>query len=192
MVYRVYVEKKPELANEAHALQADIREFLGIRALTGLRLLNRYDAEDIDRALFDQCIDTVFSEPQLDIASETFDPAGASCVFAVEYLPGQFDQRADSAAQCIQIISRGERPGVRTAKVYLLYGELSDEDIQKIKKYVINPVEAREASLETVDTLKMDVEIPTTVETLSGFTAAFSPSARPERSFSRHSTGLMK
>ena len=170
MVYRVYVEKKPELAQEAHALLADLRGVLQIRSLTGLRILNRYDVENLDAALFEQAKTTVFSEPQTDRVSESFDPAGAA-VFAVEYLPGQFDQRADSAAQCIQILSQGERPLVRTARVYLLEGDLRDDEIAQIKKYVINPVEAREASLEPVSTLKTAYAIPTGVATLDGFTA---------------------
>ncbi len=168
MVYRVYVEKKKELANEAKSLRSDIRHLLQINNLTDVRVLNRYDVENIDPELFEYAKATVFSEPQLDIVSETVD-AGDAVVFAVEYLPGQFDQRADSAAQCIQIISQGERPDVRTARVYLLYGELTADEIAEIKKYVINPVEAREAVLEKPETLKVNYEIPTTVETLDGF-----------------------
>ena len=109
MVYRVYVEKKEDLANEAKALLNDARNLLGIKSLENVRLLNRYDAENITKELFDYAIDTVFSEPQLDIATAEYDLEGA-IVFAVEPLPGQFDQRADSAAQCVQIISQGERP----------------------------------------------------------------------------------
>ena len=170
MVYRVYVEKKKELAAEASSALADIRGLLGISALESLRVVNRYDVENIGAELFEACKKTVFSEPQLDLVSETLDTDGAR-VFAVEYLPGQFDQRADSAAQCIQIISEGERPTVRTAKVYLLYGALTDEDTARIKKYIINPVECREASLELPATLRADYEIPETVETLVGFTS---------------------
>ncbi len=168
MVYRVFVEKKKELANEAKALLNDARSLLGINALTDVRIINRYDAENISEELFDYACKTVFSEPQLDIASDDVDLSGAA-VFAVEFLPGQFDQRADSAAQCIQIISQGDRPTVRTAKVYALYGELSETDIAEIKKYVINPVEAREATLEKPETLKVNYDIPTAVKTLDGF-----------------------
>ena len=168
MVYRIYVEKKKELAHEANALLGDVRSLLGITALTDLRLLNRYDVDNIEADLFDYCINTVFSEPQLDITSTELDNDNA-IVFAVEYLPGQFDQRADSAAQCIQIISQKERPVVRTAKIYMLYGNLSAEDVNKIKKYVINPVEAREASLDKVETLVVDYDIPTEVAVLDGF-----------------------
>ncbi len=141
---------------------------LGIQSLTGLRLLNRYDVEGIDQALFDQCVSTVFSEPPVD---DTYDslPEAEGVSFAVEYLPGQFDQRADSAAECIQLISQGERPLVRSAKVYLLQGALTDEQVAEIKKYVINPVEAREASLETKETLKMEYPVPTAVAVLEGF-----------------------
>lgn len=169
MVYRVYVEKKEELANEAKALLADLAGLLGVNGLTGVRIVNRYDVEHIEKELFDDAKKTVFSEPQLDVVSEELDTAGASAVFAVEYLPGQFDQRADSAAQCIQIISQKERPTVRTAKVYLLYGELSEAQVKEIKKYVVNPVETREAALEKPETLMGNYEIPTTVPTLDGF-----------------------
>ena len=168
MVYRIYVEKKPELANEARALLQDARGLLGIRTLENVRLLNRYDAENITKELFDYAVGTVFSEPQLDIATETAE-LGNATVFAVEYLPGQFDQRADSAAQCIQIISQGERPLIRSAKLYVLYGKLTEEELNEIKKYVINPVEAREASLELPETLKTEYVIPTAVRTLDGF-----------------------
>ena len=169
MVYRVFVEKKKELAQEAASLLNDARSLLGIKSLTDIRIINRYDAENINKDLFDYAVKTVFSEPQTDIASSDTDLKDA-VVFAVEYLPGQFDQRADSAAQCIQIISQGERPLIRSAKVYALYGDLSQADIDELKKYVINPVEAREAKLELPATLKTEYEIPTTVRTLDGFT----------------------
>ncbi|MBQ2967140.1 MAG: phosphoribosylformylglycinamidine synthase [Clostridia bacterium] len=168
MVYRVYVEKKAGLANEAESLKKDIISFLGIK-LSEVRLLNRYDVENIDKDLFEYAKNTVFSEPQLDIATETLENTDGATVFAVESLPGQFDQRADSAAQCIQIISQGEKPLVRTAKVYVLKGDFSDSELAEIKKYVINPVESREASLDTVETLKTVYDIPETVETLDGF-----------------------
>ena len=168
MVYRVFVEKKKELANEAKSLCEDIRNLLRIESIQDVRILNRYDVENISQELFDYAVKTVFSEPQLDVVSSALDNEGAS-VFAVEYLPGQFDQRADSAAQCIQIISQGERPTVRTAKVYMLYGALTDGQLAEIKKYVINPVEARLAAMEKPETLKINYDIPTTVETLEGF-----------------------
>ena len=168
MVYRIYVEKKKELANEAAALLADIRGLLQIDGVTDLRIINRYDVENIDKELFDYAKGTVFSEPQLDIISDQIELDG-DVVFAVEFLPGQFDQRADSAAQCIQIISQGERPTVRTAKVYMLYGKISEAEIAEIKKYVINPVESRQATLDTFETLQAEYEIPDLVETLDGF-----------------------
>ena len=168
MVYRVYVEKKPEHAHEARTLLSDCRNLLGLRRLTGVRLLNRYDVENIGEELFRQAVPTVFSEPQTDVVTDEL-PKDAGTVFAVEYLPGQFDQRADSAAQCIQILSRGERPLVHSAKVYLLAGDLLPEDVAAVKKYVINPVEAREAALEKPETLAMKFTVPTGVKTLTGF-----------------------
>lgn len=167
MVYRIYVEKKQPFAHEAHALKDDLCGLLGIEALTDLRILNRYDVENIDPELFEQCKKTVFSEPQLDTVTE--EPPADGISFAVEYLPGQFDQRANSAEECIQIISKAERPTVRSAKVYVLYGNLSDSDLAAIQKYVINPVEARLASAEKPETLKAEYTVPTTVQTLDGF-----------------------
>ncbi len=168
MVFRIYVEKKPEFANEATGLLNEIRGILQIESLTRVRVINRYDAEKIEKELFDSVIDTVFSEPQVDTTFAEL-PKDEATVFGVEYLPGQFDQRADSAAQCIQIISKGERPVIRTAKIYMLYGDLTDEEIDRIKKFVINPVEAREASLRTAKTLAIPFAIPDEVEVLDGF-----------------------
>ena len=169
MVYRIYVEKKPGFDGEAKDLCRELKELLGITRLQNLRLVNRYDVEGIDEALFEKAIPTVFSEPPVDVTYDAL-PA-APHVFAVEYLPGQFDQRADSASQCIQLLSQGERPDVRSARVYLLDGDLTEEDLAAIKKYVINPVEAREADLAERTTLKMEFAVPTEVETLDGFTA---------------------
>ena len=168
MVYRIYTEKKPGLENEANALFNDCVTLLGIGNLKKVRILNRYDAENISEELFNTAVKSVFSEPQLD---NTYDelPEDDCITFAVEFLPGQFDQRADSAAQCIQIISQGERPLVSSAKVYLLYGNLSEEDTAAIKHYVINPVEAREAKLEKPETLAAKYTIPESVATLDGF-----------------------
>ena len=167
MVYRVYVEKKPGFDVEAQQLETELREILEIKGLTGLRLLNRYDVEDIDKGLFDACVPIVFSEPQVDTV--TFEAPSGQVVFAVEYLPGQFDQRAESASECIQLISQGDRPTVRSAKVYVLSGDLTDEDVAAIKHHMINPVEAREASLAPRDTLKMTFTPPADVERLQGF-----------------------
>ena len=170
MVYRVFVEKKEGLDNEAKGLLNEAKTLLGMERLENVRLFNRYDAENITEDLFRYAVKTVFSEPQLDTASASNQLPGAY-VFAVEALPGQFDQRADSAAQCIQIISQGERPLIRTAKVYALYGALTDGDIREFKKYVINPVECREASLDVPETLAIRYDIPTEVATLTGFTS---------------------
>ena len=168
MVYRAYVEKKAGLDNEAQSLKNELISLLGIEGLEQIRILNRYDVEGIEKELFDYAKTTVLSEPQLDEISEE---PNLECdrLFATEFLPGQFDQRANSCAECIQIISKGERPLVKSAKVYCLYGNISDEQLAQIKKYVINPVEAREASLETFETLAMEYVIPETVKTLDGF-----------------------
>ncbi len=168
MVRRVYVEKKRGFDFEARTLLSDVKELLEIAGATRVRVINRYDVEDIDDKLFDVAVRNVFSE-NVDVASSGFDAEGAK-VFAVEYLPGQFDQRADSAAQCIQLISRGLRPTVRTAKVYAVYGDVSDAQLDAIKRYVINPVESREASLELPATLKISHPYPQNVQILNGFT----------------------
>ncbi len=169
MVYRVYVEKKEGFDHEAKTLLADCRDLLELGEVENIRVLNRYDAEDIDEALFARCVKAVFSEPRVDDASEYVDLTGARA-FAVEYLPGQFDQRADSAAQCIQLISMGSRPTIRTAKVYAVYGNVSEETLETIKRYVINPVESREASLALPVTLHIEHPVPAGVEVLHGFT----------------------
>ena len=185
MVFRIYVEKKPGFDNEARALKSDINELLRISSIERVRIFNRYDVEGITEELFDYAVNTVFSEPQVDVASAKLPSdvtcdgdgaagacgtdGGAGCLFAVEPLPGQFDQRASSAAECIQIISRGERPAVKTAKVYALYGNISDDEAAAIKKYVINAVESREASMDMPETLDMAYEIPAPVEILAGF-----------------------
>ena len=169
MVYRVYVEKKPGQTQEAQGLLGQIRDFLQIKGLKALRIQNRYDAENIDEQLFRYAVNTVFSEPQVDNVS--FQAPQGQIVFAVEPLPGQYDQRADSAAQCIQIISQGNRPVIRTAKVYVLTGDISGEELAAIKKYVINAVESREASLDMPETLAVHYDAPETVATVEGFTA---------------------
>ncbi len=170
MVYRAYVEKKSGLDNEARSLKNELVSLLGIASLEKVRVLNRYDIENIEKELFDYSKGTVLSEPQLDDISEN---PNLECdrLFAVEFLPGQFDQRANSCAECIQIISKGERPLVRTAKVYCLYGNITDDELAQIKKFVINPVESREASREEYESLVMDYVVPETVKTLDGFIA---------------------
>ena len=167
MVYRVYVEKKAGQTHEADSLLREIKDFLQIDALSAVRVLNRYDAENIEEDLFRYAVNTVFSEPQVDDVS--YEVPEGQFVFAVEPLPGQYDQRADSAAQCIQIISQGNRPIIRTAKVYVLTGELTKDNISAIKKHVINAVESREASLEMPETLAVEYAAPQTVATVEGF-----------------------
>ena len=168
MVYRIFVEKKDGFNNEAKSLYSDITEFLGIKRLNKLRIFNRYDAENISEKIFDYAIKTVFSEPQLDNVYKELN-INKAFVFATEYLPGQFDQRAESASQCIQIISQGKKPLIKTAKVYALYGNLTKKDIEEIKKYIINPVEMREANFLKPGTLKEKYKIPKTVKILKGF-----------------------
>ena len=174
MVYRVFVEKREAVANEAKALLSEIKTFLGISSVEKIRIFNRYDVEGISEELFEECIGSVFSEPQVDDVyrwkgdEATFAEMG-DAVFAVEALPGQYDQRADSAAQCIQIISQQERPLVACAKVYLIEGNVSEEELQAIISYVINPVEMRRASLDMPETLKVEYELPQTVESIEGF-----------------------
>ena len=167
MVYRVYVEKKAGQTHEADGLLREIQEFLQVKGLTSLRVLNRYDVENIEKDLFDYAVNTVFSEPQVD--DVCYEQPQGQIVFAVEPLPGQFDQRADSAAQCVQILSQGERPLVRTAKVYVLEGQISEKDLAAIRNHVINPVECREAALEMPETLAVEYAIPDSVATVTGF-----------------------
>ena len=169
-VYRVYVEKKPEYAVEAKGLLQEIRHILLIKSVTGVRLLNRYDVEGIDHELFDKCMPIVFSEPQVDVTYEKL-PEGADAVIAAEYLPGQFDARAASCEECIQLVSQCDRPTVLTARVYLFEGNPTEEEMARIRKHLINPVESREASLEEKETLKQVYDQPETVETLVGFTS---------------------
>ena len=169
MVYRIYVEKKDEFASEAESLRKEMISLFQLKNFDDLRIVNRYDVENLPENLFKYAETTVFSEPQVDNAYDKLNISDSDKVFAVEYLPVQVDQRAESAAECIQLISKGERPVVRTAKIYIMKGDLSHKDIDTIKNYVINPVEAREASLEEYDTLKTDYDIPTEVKTLDGF-----------------------
>lgn len=167
-VFRVYVEKKKGFAVEAGGLLSDIRATLGITSLTGVRVINRYDAQNLSEEDFEAAKRTIFSEPQVDnLYSEL--PEHSGRLFAVEYLPGQFDQRADSCAQCISLMTQKERPLIRSAKVFMLEGSLTDEEFKQIKSYVINPVESREASLEKPETLVISQPAPKDVETLTGF-----------------------
>ncbi len=169
MVLRVYVEKKPGFDVESRQLLVELHDIVGVSALEGLRLVNRYDVEGISDELFDRCVSCVFSEPQSDDATFELPDANGAALFAVEYLPGQFDQRADSASECIQLISQGERPRVRSATLYYLEGALSEDDVAAVKRYVINPVEAREASLGECETLLTTYPEPADVEVIDGF-----------------------
>ena len=139
MVRRIYVEKKKGFDVEASSLFNDVKENLHLEGLTAVRVLNRYDVDGIDDATYEAAKFSVFAEPAIDVVYEETMPEDvcSAIYFAVEYLPGQYDQRADSAAQCIQIISQGELPTVKTAKIYALYGKLSENEIAEIKKYVI-------------------------------------------------------
>ena len=168
-VHRIYVEKRAPYNVEAQSLLSELKTLLGVSALTGLRLLCRYDIEGIDETLMRRCLPVVFSEPQVDAVLDSLPEADA--VFAVEYLPGQFDQRADSCAECIQLVSMAERPAVRTAKVCLLSGPVSAGELDRIKRYLINPVESREAALEERATLAENYPEPPDVAVLRGFTS---------------------
>ena len=169
-VKRIYVEKKAPYAVEAKQLLWEIRHILQIKTVTGLRLLNRYDVEGVDDALYQKCLPVVFSEPQVDVTYTEL-PRGAKAVFAVEYLPGQYDQRAASCEECIQLVGQCARPTVRSARVYLLDGDFTADELARVKKHVINPVEAREADLGEKTTLQQQYDTPDHVETLTGFTA---------------------
>lgn len=170
MVRRVLVEKREGFDLEAKALKKDLLESLHISNIENLRILNRYDVEGISEEVYENAAKTIFSEPNLDVVYyEEIPELNGERVFAIEFLPGQYDQRGDWAAQCIQIVNQGVRPAINTAKVYILSGQVTDEEFSKIKDYCINPVDSREASLEKPETLKMETEIPTTVEVLDGF-----------------------
>ena len=170
-VFRCYSEKKPGFDVEARGLCGQLREQLGIDALEGVRILNRYDADRIAPEVYEAAKTVVFSEPQVDdVYDETFPvPEAPHSVLAVEALPGQFDQRADSCAQCIQLQSGVDRPLIAAAKVYLLMGTLTEGDLDKIRRYLINPVESREASMDKPATLEQEHEAPDSVPTVEGF-----------------------
>ncbi len=168
-VRRIYVEKKRGFDVEAQSILEDLRENLSLSGLREVRLINRYDVEGISDEEYKKARNLIFSEPPVDYAyDETIDISEGK-VFAVEYLPGQFDQRAASAEECISILTEKERPRVRSAKVYVLIGEVSQEELEKAKKYLINPVEAREALLEKPQSLDMEHVIPDDVAVVDGF-----------------------
>ena len=169
-IKRVYVEKKTGCDIEASQLLNDIRENLEMANLRGLRILNRYDVEGIAEDTYEKAKKTIFSEPAVDIIhEENFEMAPDEVCFGMEYLPGQYDQRADSAMQCIQIISGDDNTLISAAKIFVLKGELTQDQIDKIKNYCINPVDSREASMDKPDTLRMKLNVPEDVATVKGF-----------------------
>lgn len=168
-VSRIFVEKKQGYDVEAKGLYRDLSENLHIDTLTSVRVINRYDVAGLNEEEFSRTIPTVFSEPQVDDFYLEEMPQTKGAVFAYEYLTGQYDQRADSAAQCIQILTQKERPLVKTAKIIVLGGDISAEQLQRVKKYCINPVECQEASFKKPDTLEMDIQPPEMVERVAGF-----------------------
>ena len=171
-VIRVFVEKRDGFDVEARHMLDDLRDNLGMTAIESLRLLNRYDVEGITPEEFERARDTVFSEPNADdVYDETFDAGEGWRVFAMEYLPGQYDQRADSASQCIQLLTQGERPRVASARVICLKGELTDEQFLRVQQYLVNPVESRVASLDKPETLDLSAAVPENVKRVDGFIA---------------------
>ncbi len=170
MVRRVYVEKKEAFAVKAKELQEEIKSYLGIQTVIGVRVLIRYDVENITEETFEQACKTVFSEPPVDtLYRESFDRAEGAAVFGVEYLPGQFDQRADSAVQCVQFLNSSEEPVIRTATVYVIEGSVTAEELSSIKAFCINPVDSRETDLVKPETLVTVFEEPEDVKIFEGF-----------------------
>ncbi len=168
-VRRIYVEKKPEFAVKAKELWEEIRNYLGIRGVTGVRELIRYDMEHISEETYRRALGTVFSEPPVDVIyEEAFDQNGGYA-FSVEFLPGQFDQRADSAEQCVKLLNEEETPLIRTAVTYVIEGEISEDELAAIKKHCINPVDSRESGMEKPKTLVQTFDEPKDVEIFAGF-----------------------
>lgn len=171
-VIRLFVEKRKGFDVEASQMLWDLRHNLGLKCIEGLRLINRYDVAGLSREDFEKAKGTIFSEPNQDVTFEEQLPAGKEdLVFAMEYLPGQYDQRADSAAQCVSLLTQGERPQVLTARVLVLKGKISEQDFQKVQNYLVNPVESRVASLEKPKTLDIPVQTPENVKRVEGFTS---------------------
>ena len=168
-VKRLFVEKRPGFDVEARHMLADLRENLGIAALEAVRVVNRYDLEGVDEADFDRASRTILSEPNVDTVSAALSVEPGWRVFATEYLPGQYDQRADSAAQCIALLTQGERPSVLSARVIALKGDLTDKQFEAVKNYLINPVESREAAMELPESLQLHADKPADIERVAGF-----------------------
>ncbi|NLB90007.1 MAG: phosphoribosylformylglycinamidine synthase, partial [Clostridiales bacterium] len=168
-IHRIYVEKKSPFAISANNLLKECQEVLQIKNLESIRIIYRYDIENIDEQLFRYYVETILSEPPVDSTFYHL-PEDSTFVFGIESLPGQFDQRADSAQECIQLINQGERPIVRVATMYLLYGKnVTPKECETIKGYLLNPVESREATFHLPDTLKMEMPVPAKIETVTGF-----------------------
>lgn len=171
-VRRIYVEKKKAYAVRAVELFENIKTYLGISDIAGVRVLVRYDIENLDDKTFSEARGTIFSEPPLDeLYEETFPKEAGDTVFSAEYLPGQFDQRADSAVQCVQLIDKDAAPVIRTATTYVLSGKLSAQEIEAVKHFCINPVDSRECAEEKPETLTQNYPAPDDVKTVEGFTA---------------------
>ena len=171
-VKRVYVEKKAPFAVKAKELQEEIGNYLDIKSVTGVRIFIRYDVENLSDTVFEQALSCVFSEPPVDdYYLETIEIPVGNRVFSVEFLPGQFDQRADSAVQCIRFLKEDEEPVIRTAVTYMIAGDLTDQEFARIRSYCINPVDSREVSMEKPDTLITRYEEPADVAVFDGFTA---------------------
>ena len=169
-VRRVYVEKKPAFAVQAKDLRHELRKYLGVSGLTGVRVLIRYDVENISDDVFEKACKTVFAEPPVDtLYKESFEMAENAHAFSVEFLPGQFDQRADSAVQCVKFLNEEEEPVIRSATTYVIEGEVSDEEFEAIKHHCINPVDSREIGMEKPETLVAKFEEPADVAILDGF-----------------------
>ena len=169
-VKRVYVEKRPEFAVQAKELQHEAKSYLGIQTITGIRVLNRYDIENLSDETFETACNGIFSEPPVDILyREEFPMKEGSRVFSVEFLPGQFDQRADSAVQCVQFIKEDETPVIKTATTYVIEGEITDAEFEAIKSHCINPVDSRETGMDKPETLVTVFEEPEDVKIFDGF-----------------------
>ena len=169
-VRRVYVEKKPQFAVSAKALASEIGSYLGIKGVSKVRVLIRYDVQDVSEDVFKKAVKTVFSEPPVDdVYEETFDYSGR--VFSIEYLPGQFDQRADSAEQCLKLLNEDEEPTIHTATTYVIEGDISDDEFAAIKAHCINPVDSRETSMDKPESLSDNFPEPEDVKTFDGFSS---------------------
>lgn len=178
-VKRIYVEKKTPYAVRAKELKQELREYLDIRSLENVRVLIRYDVEALSESTYQKALVTVFSEPPVDNVYEgTFAVDGPARIFSVEYLPGQFDQRADSAEQCVKLLNEKEEPVIRSATTYVLEGDISDEDFGRIKAYCINPVDSRETDETVPETLVTQFEEPADVAVLTGFQSMPEPELR--------------